>query len=127
MKLDITLYNWVIDYEPSEGTKRLRNSILPPIIEKKKHGNFEPRKTCTISCFICQVSTALLSICYGPRREKFININGAWCLPVQRIHQFQSTVFSWELFFTLFSHTFIMLIVCFLSAVQNEEQVGLAW
>ena len=37
MKLDITLYNWVIDYEPSEGTKRLRNSILPPIIEKKKN------------------------------------------------------------------------------------------
>jgi len=131
MILPIILCYWGNDYEPSERRKRFIISVLPPKIEKKKYsltknrGNFENHVASIFFRFVCQVSSSLLLLCYGPQRNKCWSLNGVWCVPsathMQRIRQFQSTVVSRELFVIYYLIHFIMFNVCFLSAVQTEE------
>jgi len=135
MKLDIILCHWVIDYETSERTRRLKISILPPKIAKiflvtKYHGSFEPHKAYIFCRLVYQVSSTLLLLRYGPQWNNCWSLNDVWCVPSasneQRLHQYLSTVFSRELFVIYYLILFIMFIVCFLSAVQTEEQIGFA-
>jgi len=119
-----------IDYEPSERTKRFTIYILSPKIWKKysltkNRGNLEHHMAPIFCHFVYQVSSTLLLLYYSPQWNKCWSLNGFWCVPsathMQRIHQFQSTVFSRELFVIYYLIRFIMVNVCFLSAVQTEE------
>jgi len=111
--------------------KRFTISILPHKIRKKKYSY---QRTVEISnttwpLFFLAVSYIRFCLlfrlpCYGPQWNKCWSLNGFWCVPsatlMQRIHQFQSTVFSRELFVIYYLIHFIMIKVCFLSAVQTE-------
>jgi len=67
-------------------------------LNKKKSGDFEHHVASIFCHFVYQVSSTLLLLCYGLQWNKCWSLNGVWCIPsathMQRIHQFQSTVFS---------------------------------